>query len=50
MKIAVIGDAFANFRCFSWFSKLILALEMIAGRLEIFPLLLLFYPKTWMKR
>lgn len=44
------GEAFANFRCFSWFSKLILALEMIAGRLEIFPLLLLFYPKTWMKR
>lgn len=44
------GNAFANFRCFSWFSKLILALEMIAGRLEIFPLLLLFYPKTWMKR
>lgn len=44
------GNAFANFRCFSWFSKIILALEMIAGRLEIFPLLLLFYPKTWMKR
>lgn len=45
-----LGKAFANFNGFSWFSKLILAIEMIAGRLEIFPLLILFYPKTWMKR
>lgn len=45
-----LGKAFANFNGFSWFSKLILSIEMIAGRLEIFPLLILFYPKTWMKR
>lgn len=44
------GEAYANFSGFSWFSKLLLAFEMIAGRLEIFPLLILFYPKTWMKR
>jgi hypothetical protein len=34
---------------FSNFSKFILSLEMIAGRLELFPLLLLFSPNTWKK-
>ena len=30
--------------------KLILTIEMIAGRLELFPILLLFAPNTWRKR
>lgn len=36
-----------SYSVFSSFSKLILSLEMIAGRLELFPLLVLFSPKTW---
>lgn len=32
---------------FSNFSKLVLSLEMIAGRLELFPILILFSPKNW---
>ena len=36
-----------NFSHFSVFSKLVLILDMLAGRLEIFPLLLLFYPPLW---
>ena len=38
-----------NFGMFSWFSKLILTFDMLAGRLEIFPLLLLFVRDTWKK-
>ena len=44
----VVGPA-GNFSSFSSFSKLVLSLEMIAGRLELFPLLILFNPKTWKK-
>ena len=36
-----------NFAGFSNFSKLLMAFEMIAGRLELFPILILFNPKTW---
>jgi len=35
---------------FSWFSKLILSLEMITGRLEIFPILVLFSKNAWSKK
>ena len=38
-----------NFCMFSWFSKLILTFDMLAGRLEIFPLLILFVRDTWKK-
>lgn len=41
---------YGSFAGFSNLSKFVLSLEMIAGRLEIFPLLILFYPKTWVKR
>lgn len=34
---------------FSVFSKIILCLDMLIGRLEIFPMLLLFSPRTWKK-
>ncbi len=38
-----------NYSLFSGFSKLILTFDMLAGRLEIFPLMMLFYYKTWTK-
>ncbi|MGT2948432.1 TrkH family potassium uptake protein [Streptococcus devriesei] len=38
-----------TFAIFSPFSKLALSFAMIAGRLEIYPMLLLFIPKTWSK-
>lgn len=36
-----------NFSAFSIFSKYVLIFDMLAGRLELFPLLLLFYPSLW---
>ena len=39
----------SNFGFFSPFSKLVLIFDMIAGRLELFPLLVLFAPSTWRK-
>ena len=39
----------SNFSVFSPFSKLILIFDMLAGRLELFPLLLLFARSTWKK-
>ncbi len=38
-----------NFSVFSGFSQLVLIFDMLAGRLEIFPLLLLFRGETWRK-
>lgn len=39
----------SNFSCFSNFSTVILTFNMLAGRLELFPLLLLFSKDTWKK-
>ncbi len=39
----------SNFSAFSPFSKLILIFDMLVGRLEIFPMLVLFSPHTWKK-
>jgi len=38
-----------NFSLYSGFSKGILIFDMLAGRLEIFPILVLFSPGTWKK-
>ncbi len=38
-----------NFGGFSNFAKLVLIFDMLAGRLEIFPMLVLFMPDTWRK-
>ncbi len=43
---SLVGPA-SNFSAYSGFSKLVLSVEMIAGRLELFPLILLFSPRTW---
>ena len=37
----------ANFAHFSDFSKLVMIFDMLAGRLELFPLLMLFHPELW---
>ena len=50
-----VGPGFAkvgpmdNFGKFSVLSKVVLMFNMLAGRLELFPILVLFYPKTWRK-
>ena len=39
-----------NFHKFSFLSKLVFCFDMLAGRLEIFPYLLLFSPDLWRRR
>lgn len=39
-----------NFSIFSTFSKFVLMFDMLAGRLEFFPMLVLFMPATWKKK
>lgn len=39
-----------NYGSFSDFSKVILSMDMLFGRLELFPLLLLFSARSWRKR
>jgi len=39
-----------NFSGFSCFSKLVFSMDMLLGRLEIFPLLILVSPSLWRKR
>lgn len=39
----------SNFGFFAMQSKIILIFDMLAGRLELFPMLLLFTPATWKK-
>ena len=38
-----------NYSTFSWLSKVILTMSMLIGRLEIYPILLLFVPSVWKK-
>lgn len=45
----IVGPV-GNFSEFSYLSKYVLIFNMLAGRLEIFPILLLFLPKTWAKQ
>lgn len=44
--LALVGPT-ENFDLFSNFSKYILMFDMLAGRLELFPLLILFHPGIW---
>ncbi len=39
----------SNYAVYGSFSKLVMTFDMLAGRLELFPLLILFYPPTWHK-
>lgn len=38
-----------NFSIYSTFSKYVLMFDMLAGRLELFPMLILFHPACWKK-
>ncbi len=38
-----------NFMALSGFTKLILSMAMLIGRLEIFPMIIIFIPETWRK-
>ena len=46
--LGLVGPT-GNFGFFSARSKLVLIFDMLAGRLELFPMLLLFTPGTWKK-
>ena len=51
-----IGPGFAatgptcNYASFSVLSKCVLIVDMLAGRLEIFPILILFDFRSWLKK
>ncbi len=50
-----IGPAFSlagpmsNYNCFNWFSKIVLIIDMLAGRLELIPMLVLISPILYYK-
>lgn len=44
----LVGPA-SNYAFFSPLSKLVLTFDMLASRLELFPLVILFAPSTWLK-
>lgn len=46
--LSLIGPT-GNYNIFSYGSKLVLTFTMLIGRLEIFPILILFSPSTWKK-
>jgi trk system potassium uptake protein TrkH len=46
--LEVVGPA-GNFSQFSDLSKFVLIFDMLAGRLEIFPMLILLSPRMWKK-
>ena len=47
--LEVVGPM-GNFAAFSPWAKVLLSFDMLAGRLELFPMLLLFAPSIWKKR
>ncbi len=47
--LGAVGPS-CNYSQMTDFSKIILSIGMIAGRLELYPILILFLPSTWRKR
>lgn len=47
--LELVGPA-SNFGFLSPLSKIVLMFDMLAGRLELFPMLLLFTPRTWFRK
>ncbi len=47
--LEVVGPA-GNYASFSWISKLVLIIDMLAGRLELYPILVLLSPSVWRKK
>ena len=50
VETGMSADTERDFSIYSDLSKIILSLDMLLGRLEIFPLLLLLSPDTWSRR
>ena len=46
---SIIIGPFGGYSCFSALSKVVMILDMLFGRLELFPMLILFRPSTWRK-
>ncbi|MCQ2542774.1 MAG: TrkH family potassium uptake protein [Lachnospiraceae bacterium] len=46
--LEMVGPA-GSFADFNWFSKLVFIFDMLAGRLELYPILLLILPAMWKK-
>ena len=46
--LAMVGPV-GNYSEFSGLSKIVLSLDMICGRLELFPIMILLLPQTWKK-
>lgn len=46
--LSQVGPA-SNFSCMSTLSKYVLSIDMLLGRLELFPILVLFTPSSWKK-
>ena len=46
--LGMVGTV-GNYSNYSDFSKLVLSADMLIGRLEIFPIMLLFLRDTWRK-
>ena len=46
--LELVGPS-ANFNFLAPLSKIVLIFDMLAGRLELFPMLLLFTPRTWFR-
>ena len=44
--LGAVGPA-GSFAFYSWWAKLVFIFDMLAGRLELFPMLLLLMPMTW---
>lgn len=47
--LSLVGPA-SNFGMFSVLSKVVLIFDMLAGRLELLPMIVLFAPMTWRRR
>ena len=47
--LGLVGPA-GNFAAFSPLAKVVLTLDMLLGRLELYPMLILMLPTTWTKR
>ena len=44
------GSPAGGYFMYHWLSKLVMSFAMLIGRLEIYPILLMFAPTTWIKR
>ena len=47
--LGMVGPT-GSYAAFSPLSKIVLCLDMLFGRLELYPMLVLFYPGTWRRK